>query len=165
MQNNAIRHGSAYILLAQGCQEGLPRHVRLNITHAHIILQIIPGLWICRQAVRLAVVVHLPGQPVVNQIIKIRIRSRYLDTASALPDVFRILLLSEHKSVFTGCVGSQEQPLTDSSNLLLIMSGSKHETVFPFFTRSKADAVLKNGYGRFITCFSVGQQSAFECRW
>lgn len=106
-------------------------------------------------------IIHLPGQPVVNQIIKIGIRSGDFDDASAFLNVLLVLPLSEREAILTGCIGSQEETLADSCNLLLIMSGPECKAVIPLFARSKANAVLQYGYGRFIARFPVSQQSAF----
>ncbi|MNM83400.1 hypothetical protein D3C81_954600 [compost metagenome] len=74
VQDNAVWHSAVRLLLAERRQERSPRHLRLEVTHAHVILQIIAGLRIGGQTVRLPVVINLPRQPAIDEQIEILVR-------------------------------------------------------------------------------------------
>jgi hypothetical protein len=73
-QQDPVRHGAAGFLLRQRVQEGFAHHAGLDEAHAHIVLQVVAGLRIGAQAIDVAVVEHLARQPVVDEVVEVRVR-------------------------------------------------------------------------------------------
>ena len=80
MQQNPVRHFAALMLLRQRGQQSGSGHVRRQIRHAHMVLQVVSRLWICGQPVYIAMVINLAWQPLIDEVIQPAVRCTDLNS-------------------------------------------------------------------------------------
>ncbi|MNC16415.1 hypothetical protein D3C75_642690 [compost metagenome] len=110
-------------------------------------------------------IIHLPGQPVIHEIVQIRVRSLNFDAAFALLYVLGIFPLRRRKPIFTAGLCILEIMLADLRDLFFRLGWSKNKTVELFFTRLQIRAILQDTQRHLIAGIPFGELLLLNGRW